>query len=212
MVVLPVFLQAPWVHLYPITACLFTFIILGLGDALARAKGGRWVNLGSLLVGVSGSWLGGCLFWGWLRSYPVFHIPVEAVVLPIAVIGLDTKWRIGAGFYLASLLGTALTDMTMVLTGVMDSWPVVVNASMKTAPAILNKTAEDIFSLSSICWILLIASLIFFISRWMSHKAQITNYSAKTWIVASAALVTTLWVDGLFLITALIEPRLSGLI
>ena len=30
--------------------------------------------------------------------------------------------------------------------------------------------------------------------------------------MASAVLLTTLWVDGLFLLTALIQPSLSGLI
>ena len=31
---------------------------------------------------------GGCLFWGWL-VISILHIPVEAVVLPLALIGLN---------------------------------------------------------------------------------------------------------------------------
>jgi len=34
----------------------------------------------------------------------------------------------------------------------------------------------------------------------------------STWSMAGAVLVTTVWVDGLFLITALLQPGLSGLI
>ena len=64
MVVLPVFLQAPWVHLYPLSACSFTVVLLGLGVYLVEMVGEEWSIAGSLLVGVSGSWLGGCLFWG----------------------------------------------------------------------------------------------------------------------------------------------------
>ena len=101
MVVLPVFLQAPWVHLYPISACLFTFVILAAGVSLVRFGGSQWFDAGSLLLGVSGSWLGGCLFWGWLREYPLLHLPVEAIAFPLACIGLGTRWRIGAGFYLS---------------------------------------------------------------------------------------------------------------
>ena len=85
-------------------------------SGLVQLLGNKWNRLGSLLVGVSGSWLGGCLFWGWLRMHPALHLPVEAVALPVAFIGLSTKWRIGAGFYLACLLGTAFTDLSMLLT------------------------------------------------------------------------------------------------
>ena len=133
---LPVFLQAPWVHFYPLSALLFTFVLLGSGIVLSHFFDPKWFRIGSLLIGVSGSWLGGCLFWGWLRMHPVLHLPVEAVAVPFACVGLSTKWRLGAGFYLACLLGTAVTDLMMVLTGVMHTWPDVVSAPIDKAAEI----------------------------------------------------------------------------
>ena len=81
---LPVFLQAPWVHFYPLSALLFTFVLIGFGIVLGEFVSGKWFSIGSLVIGVSGSWLGGCLFWGWLRMHPVLHLPVEAVAVPLA--------------------------------------------------------------------------------------------------------------------------------
>ena len=211
-VVLPVFVQAPWVHLYPISALLFTFVLLGIGLILVEFFEQRYVNIGSLLVGVSGSWLGGCLFWGWLRAFPVWHLPVESIALPIACFALFTRFRLGAGFYLASLLGTAFTDLMIVFTGVMKSWPDVVNASFQTASDLLHQTALNLLSLEKILLLILAGACIAFIARFMNQRAAIDLAFEKTWIVAGAALITTLWVDGLFLLTTLIEPQLSGLI
>ena len=94
-VILPIFVQAPWVRLEPISALCFTFVIL-LGAFVLNQKGSnKWFIVSSLLLGISGSWLGGCLFWGWLSPFPILHIPVEAVVLPLALIGFGTNWKIG---------------------------------------------------------------------------------------------------------------------
>ena len=212
MVVLPVFLQAPWVHLHPISACLFTFVLLALGVAMVQFGGEKWARAGSLLVGVSGSWLGGCLFWGWLREYPVMHLPVEAIAMPCAFVGLGTRWRIGSGFYLSCLLGTAFTDLVMLFTGVMNAWPAVVQASFLDAAQLLNEAAQQLFSIQSILLLIASATLILFISNQMRQRAILHTPSGSTWLVASAALTTTLWVDGLFLLTALAQPRFSGLI
>ncbi len=212
MVVLPVFLQAPWVHLHPTSACLFTFVLLGSGVVVVRFFDDRWFSVGSLLVGVSGSWLGGCLFWGWLRAHPLFHLPVEAVALPLAFVGLSTRWRLGAGFYLACLLGTAFTDLMMVLTGVMKLWPEVVEAPLNKAPVLLNQAAEQLLNFQSVVLLICAALLIVFLARLMHQRATLNSPSGSTWLVASAALTTTVWIDCLFLMTALFQPRLSGLI
>ena len=212
MVVLPVFLQASWAHFAPLSACFFTFVILVAGIAIAKLGKARWFEFGSLLVGVSGSWLGGCLFWGWLRSHPLLHIPVEALVLPIAIAALGTKWRLGAAFYISCLLGTAITDLMMVMTGVMDQWPIVVNASLDLAPKILHESALKLINLQATLLLSTAAIVISFIAYQMKQRANIDFEIGKSWIVASAALTTTLWVDGLFLLTALFQPSLSGLI
>ncbi|WP_320666572.1 DUF3120 domain-containing protein [Prochlorococcus sp. MIT 1307] len=212
LVVLPVFLQAPWVHFHPISACLFTFVLLGCGFILSRFGGEKWARAASLLVGVSGSWLGGCLFWGWLREYPVMHLPVEAIALPLAFVGLETRWRIGASFYLSCLLGAAFTDLMMLFTGVMHSWPDVVKASLLDAPQLLHETAEQLFKPQSILLLLIAGVVIVLIANLMKERALIHLPSGSAWLVASAALMTTLWVDGLFFLTALIHPTFSGLI
>ncbi len=211
--VLPVFLQAPWVHFQPLSALLFTFVLLGLGIFLGDFYDSKWSRIGSLLVGVSGSWLGGCLFWGWLRMYPLLHLPVEAVALPVAFIGMTTKWRIGAGFYLACLLGTAFTDLMMLVTGVMEKWPEVVTSPIEQAAEILNSTAVNLLNPISLLLLILAGLLIVLISDQMRQRGNLVHsLEGGTWLVASAALTTTLWVDGLFLLTTLVQPKLSGLI
>ena len=212
LVVLPVFLQAPWAHFEPFSASLFSIFILAAGVLIAMLGGEKWFQVGSLFIGVSGSWLGGSLFWGWLREYPVLHIPVEAVALPIAAIAIFTRWRIGAVFYLACLLGTALTDVMMVFTGVMKRWPEVVKASLQESPQILHQTALELFNLQSISLLFLAALLIGLLANEMRKRSISSDQESSVWLVASAALTTTLWVDGLFLATAFLEPRLSGLI
>ena len=212
MVVLPVFVQAPWVHVFPFSAFLFSFIIFFLGFYLLNFSNANWSSVGSLLVGVSWSWLGGCLFWGWLRAHPVWHLPVEAIALPIALSLLRSRWKIGASFYLASLLGTAFTDLMIVLTGVMKSWPEVVEAPFSEASKMLSLTAEQLLEPFSLISISIAALFIVGIANWMNEQSKGESFFCDAWLVSSAALTTTLWVDGLFFATTLIQPQLSGLI
>ncbi len=212
LVVLPVFLQAPWVHFFPLSALLFTFVLLGLGIVLGQHFAKKWFRIGSLLVGVSGSWLGGCLFWGWLRMHPVLHLPVEAVAMPLACIGLTTKWRIGSSFYLACLLGTAFTDLMMVFTGVMSSWPDVVSEPIEKAAITLNQSSLHLFRLPTLVFLAIAAFFIAFLSNQMNQRGKINSLVGVAWLVAGTALATTLWVDGLFVFTTLVQPQLSGLI
>ena len=61
-VILPIFVQAPWVRLEPISALCFTFVIILVAIVLNQKGPRKWFIVSSLLLGVSGSWLGGCLF------------------------------------------------------------------------------------------------------------------------------------------------------
>ncbi len=212
LVVLPVFLQAPWAHFSPLSACIFTVVIFLLGIAFDQLGGEKWFSIASLLIGVSGSWLGGSLFWGWLRQYPILHIPVEAVALPIALIGLSTRWKLGAVFYLACLFGTACTDLMMLFTGVINLWPDVVIASLEEAPELLHQAAQSLFNLQSGLLLFFAALFLVILAVFMRRKAKSSVPRGQVWLVASAALSTTLWVDALFLVTAFFEPRFSGLI
>ena len=211
-VILPIFVQAPWVRFQPLSALCFTFIILLIAYFLSRRESNKWFIVGSLLFGVSGSWLGGCLFWGWLSPYPILHIPVEAVVLPLALVGLGTKWRIGSSFYISSLFGTAVTDISIFLTGVMDQWKEVITADSETAQLLLKKTSENLIQINSLLIIIFIASILWFVSKEIHDSAIINSSNGKALLVSSYVIQTTLIVDGIFIFLAIIQPSLSGLV
>ena len=205
MVVLPVFLQAPWVRLHPFSAVLFTGLLLAIGIVLNQTGSPNRAEIGQLLVGFSGSWLAGCLFWGWLRAHPILHLPVEAFALPLALGGLNGRWRLASAFYLSSLIGTACTDLMMALTGVMKDWPAVVSAPFDQAPGLLHAAGLQLLNPAPLLALGLAAALILMVGRRLSQAGE-------TWCMAGAVLVTTVWVDGLFLLTALLQPGFSGLI
>ena len=206
LVALPVFLQAPWVRLAPFSAAVFTLALLLLGVVLEQRRHQGWSTAGALLVGFSGSWLGGCLFWGWCRLHPLWHLPIEAFALPLALAGLKGRWRLAASFYLASLLGTACTDAVMAITGVMAHWREVLLAPLDQAAPLLHQAALSVLEPLPLAVVGLAGcGLIGLCRHYWSHPDP-------AWRLAASALATTLCVDGLFLAVALAAPRLSGLI
>ena len=211
-VILPIFVQAPWVRLEPISALCFTFVIALVAIVLNQKGSNKWFIVSSLLLGISGSWLGGCLFWGWLSPFPILHIPVEAVVLPLALIGFGTNWKIGSSFYISSLFGTAVTDMTIFLIGIMDQWREVITADSETAPQILQKTSENLIQIKSLSIIVFVALILWFISKEIFDSATINTNNGKALLVSSYVIQTTLIVDGIFILLAILQPNLSGLV
>lgn len=207
LVLLPVFLQAPWVRLQPFSAALFTLPLLLLGLSLERYGRGVWKTSGPLLVGFSGSWLAGCLFWGWCREHPLWHLPIEAFALPLALTGLSGRWRIACSFYLASLLGTACTDAVMALVGVMRLWPAVVQAAPDQAARLLQEAALAVLQPPCLVLVLGVAAALAAGCHWAWR-----DHLDGAWRIAAAALSTTVAVDGLFLGASLLAPKLSGLI
>ncbi len=205
LIVVPVFLQAPWVRLQPFSAAVFTACLLGVALRLEQHGRGSWRQIGLLLVGFSGSWLGGCLFWGWFRLHPLLHLPIEAFALPLAIAGLRGRWHLAACFYLASLLGTACTDAAMALTGVMPFWPLVLNASLADAPLLLAEAARQVLHPFALLVVAGFAAGLMALGRRLAAEDSAGR-------VAAAALVMTLAVDGLFLMAALLAPQFSGLI
>ena len=212
LVVLPVFVQAPWVREQPFTSCLFGLVLLSVGVITNLIAPFKLNNLGALLVGFSGSWLAGSLFWGWLASHPLLHLPVEAFALPLAITGLQTRWRLGCAFYLASLVGTAFTDLAMALTGVMSLWPAVVGASTTEATVLLQDAATFVLRPSSLLTVIAAGVIIVQLVQYCRHRSSLANATDKTWGVAAAVLFTTLLIDGLFLSLSLLAPELSGLV
>ena len=212
LVVLPVFLQAPWVRLHPFSACIFTAVLLAVAIPMGWQQQAEARNAGSLLLGFSGSWLAGSLFWGWLRAHPSLHLPVEALALPLAITGFGSRWRLGCAFYLASLLGTSITDLAMAMTGVMRFWPGVVEAPLSEAGGLLNAAALSLQTPAALVVLMGLAALILTMARWMQARSRLESVYASCWAVAASVLVTTVMVDGLFLLMALVQPGLSGLI
>lgn len=206
LVAVPVFLQAPWVRLAPMAATLFTVPLAALGVVLEQRSRGPLRPLGVLLVGFAGSWLGGSLFWGWFRLHPLWHLPIEAFALPLALAGLRSRWRLAATFYLASLLGTAATDAVMAAGGLMDFWPRVLAASPAEAPALLQDAAAAALRPLPLTLTLLAAAMLSAIGVWLRRRGD------REGLVGAATLATTLAVDGIFLLAAALAPRLSGLI
>ncbi len=206
LVALPVFLQAPWVRLAPFSAAVFTLPLVLIGVLLEQRRHQGWSTAGALVVGFSGSWLGGCLFWGWCRLHPLWHLPIEAFALPLALAGLKGRWRLAASFYLASLLGTACTDGVMAITGVMTHWREVLLAPLDQAAPLLHQAALDVLQPLPLAIVGLAGcGLIGLCRHYWSHPDP-------AWRLAASALATTLCVDGLFLAAALAAPRMSGLI
>ena len=205
LVTLPVFLQAPWVRLAPFSAAVFTAPLLALALLLSRHRDPRVARAAELLVGFCGSWLGGCLFWGWFRLHPLWHLPIEAFALPLALTGLRGRWKLACAFYLGSLLGTAATDAAMAATGVMASWPQVLSASPPEASLLLQSLARQVLSPLPLALVISFAAALIQACRWLWRRGEAGR-------ICSAALATTLAVDGLFLLAALGAPVLTGLI
>ena len=128
------------------------------------------------------------------------------------MVGLGTKWKIGSSFYLSSLFGTAITDITIFLTGIMDQWKEVITADPDNAPLILQKTSENLIHFKSLSIIFLTALLLWLISKEIYDNSNANTTNGKALLVSSYILQTTLIVDGLFIFLAIIQPTLSGLV
>jgi hypothetical protein len=184
---------------------LFTLPLVAAAVLLERHGRGLWQQFGPLLVGFSGSWLAGCLFWGWFREHPLLHLPIEAFALPLALAGLGGRWRLAGAFYLASLLGTAATDTAIALTGLMPLWPQVLSAPLSEAPLLLRQAGETVLEPANIALVTAMAALLIGVCAQLWKQGGPARVSAAT-------LAATLAVDGLFLAAALLAPLSSGLI
>lgn len=205
LVTLPVFVQAPLVHAHPMLATLLTVPLLAAGLVLGLSQVSDRARLGALLVGFAGSWLCGSLFWGWCRLHPLWHLPIEALALPLALGGLRSRWRWAGAFYLASLVGTAATDGAMALTGVMPLWPLVVAAPPEAAMQLLQQAASQLLNPFNLSLIGAFAACLGALGVWLWQQQSLGKIAAVT-------VLTTLGVDGIFLLLALGAPGWSGLI
>jgi hypothetical protein len=121
LVCLPVFVAAPLVRYSPWLSLAMTLGWLGLSWRLySRPRTRIW---GDLLYGFTLTWLAGSFYWGWLRWEPLWHMPVEALGIPMVWWGARQRFaRIGTWFYLGSLWGTAVTDLYIYSVGLLPEW------------------------------------------------------------------------------------------
>jgi hypothetical protein len=187
----PVFFQAPLVRSFPWLSLLMTLGWLGLGLRLrSHPKTHQW---GDLLLGFTWTWLAGTLYWGWLRWEPHWHLPVEAIGLPFAYIGLSKQWgKVGKWFYMGSLLGTCVTDLYFYLVKLIPYW----RQLMQVEPDLVQPIFQAALSQMQTSWgttcalglaiFLVIAGALPLLSR-QPH-----------WWVFGGSVLSTILVDGLF--------------
>ena len=98
----------------------------------------------------------------------------------------------------------------MAATGVMQFWPEVVTASLDQAPLLLHQAGLHLLQPLPLLTLAIAAVLVLLAGRRLNLNDNSSDVDAAA--MASAVLTTTLWVDGLFLLSALLQPGLSGLI
>lgn len=196
LVSVPVFFQAPLVRSLPIVSLVGTIVWSWLSIYLCQRDRTRvW---GELLTGFTWTWLSGSLYWGWLRTEPLWHLPIEAVALPLALWGLKKNWcSVGIWFYLGSLFGTTVTDTYFYAVDLIPSWrqimlnPDQANLIFHTALMQMNTTLGW-------TWAIGLLSLL--------SVTGLGTFRIKTLpaLAFSGAVVSTILVDGLFWIAALL--------
>ena len=98
----------------------------------------------------------------------------------------------------------------MAATGVMQFWPAVVTASLDQSPLLLHQAGTHLLQPLPLITLVISAVLVLLAGRRLSRNSG--GFTGDVGSMAAAVLITTLWVDGLFLLSALLQPGLSGLI
>jgi Protein of unknown function (DUF3120) len=192
LVSVPVFLEAPLVRQYPVLSVVTTGLWCVLGLLLMqRPQSQIW---GDLLLGFSWSWLAGAIYWGWFRSEPAIHLPIESIGVPFAIWCL---WRgvgkIGSLFYLGSLLGTAITDLYFYQVGLIDYWKQLMHVDPTLATPILQQAISQVHTPWGTAWAVVLVNLLLGVGIMSLGTKQLH------WYAFSGAVLTTILVDSLFL-------------
>lgn len=197
LVSVPVFIQAPLVRQLPWLSLVLTFGWVWLGlRLLKRPKTQLW---GDLLLGFSWSWLAGSIYWGWLRSEPFVHLPIEAIGLPFALWGLwRGRGKVGNLFYLGSLFGTALTDVYFYMTNLIPYWRQVMQVEPELATPILQDAIAQVQTTWGMSWAAVLVATLAGVGCWSLAKGQLP------WWAFSGAVLSTILVDSLFWLAAAI--------
>ena len=195
LVSVPVFIQAPLVRSQPWVSLMFTpmWLLSGL-YVLRKPSLTLW---GDLAIGFSWTWLAGSLYWGWLRTNPYVHLPVEAIGLPIVLVLISQqRLRAGSYFYLGSLLGTAVTDLYFYWVGLIPYWQKVMQVQPADVGLVMQAALQQIDNpIAIIRASVLLSGLV------ITGVLSIRSTKAHWWAFAGAVLSTIL-VVALFLAAA----------
>lgn len=198
----PVFVEAPLVRAAPWLSLLLTLgWVWTSAVLLSHRRSWLW---GDLLLGFSGSWLAGAIYWGWLRCEPLWHLPIEFLALPLPLWCLSrNRLLVGSWFALGSVFGTAVTDLYFFLVDLFPEWRQVMNVDPELATPIFQSAIDKVQTpWGGICavvlgGILLLSGLIPLHSAW-----KMPNASLHRWAF-SGAVLSTIFVDTLFWFAAL---------
>lgn len=198
LVSVPVFIQAPLVRLLPLISLVSTLGFWLAGRSLLKQQQTQvW---GDLLLGFTWTWLAGSIYWGWLRWEPLLHLPVEAIGLPFAVWGiLHNRGKVGNFFYLGSLFGTVVTDIFFYVVDLIPFWRKLMIASEASARPIFQAAIAQIQTSWGISWAIFLAMLLLVVSLLPLIRSQ-----ELYWWAFSGAVLSTILVDGLFWVAALV--------
>lgn len=195
LVSVPVFFQAPLVRFLPELSLGLTLVWVLLGWLLLKRP--RTQILGDLLLGFSWSWLAGSLYWGWFRTEPSIHLPIEAIGLPFALWGLTRDWpKVGNLFYLGSLLGTAMTDLYFYLAGLIPYWREIMRVEPSLVGSIFKEAIAQMLTFWGIAWAIVVINVLLWVGLTALQSRKLGGWSF------GGAVLSTLVVDGLFWVVA----------
>ncbi len=195
LVSVPVFVEAPLVRVLPWLSVALTLGWIWLSKLLmSRSATYVW---GDLLLGFSLTWLAGSIYWGWLRWEPLWHLPVESIGLPFAVWCLYRNWgKVGNWFYFGSLVGTVLTDIYFYIVDLIPYWRQIMVVEPEAAAPVLKAALSQVQTpLGQACAVVLAVVL-------LSVGIIPLKYKQLHWYAFSGAVLSTILVDSLFLIAA----------
>jgi hypothetical protein len=196
LVSVPVFMQAPLVRSLPFVSLVGTIVLAWLSLYLSQRQRTRiW---GELLTGFTWTWLAGSLYWGWLRSEPLWHLPVEAIALPLALWGVRKDWcAVGVWFYLGSLFGTMVTDTYFYAVDLIPAWRQIM-LTPDQADLIFHTALMQMNTPLGWGWAIGLLALL--------SITGIGSFYAKSLpaMAFSGAVISTIVVDGLFWVAALL--------
>ncbi len=200
LVSVPVFIEAPLVRYLPLVSLIVTGGWVWLGLMLMSHRHTEiW---GDLLLGFSGSWLAGSLYWGCMRWEPLLHLPIEAIGLPMAIWCIQRRqWLVGSWFYLGSITGTAVTDLYFYLVDLMDHW----RQLMRVEPELALPIMQSAVSLVKTPWgvgCAVVLGAVLLVIGFVGLGLGMRREKDLHWWGFSGAVLSTILVDSLFFLAA----------